>query len=175
VVRFILLRVVAAAEASLGESLDYLRFMLRASVSAFFKFVKLTSVSRYRRALPLGPFHVVRIAAARHEDCGPCVQTTVNMAKKDGIPPAVLRALVDGRPDDLPEELADTYRFVDKVLRATYDEGELREKIRARYGTRGNAALTEIALVLSSARAFPVTKRVLGYATSCKAVAIDAG
>jgi GNAT superfamily N-acetyltransferase len=40
---------------------------------------------------------------------------------------------------------------------------------------RGNEALTEIALVLSSARAFPVTNRVLGYATSCKAAAIDAG
>jgi alkylhydroperoxidase family enzyme len=170
--RFILRRVIAAAEVSFGESLDYLRFTLNASVGAFFKFVRLTGVSRYRAALPLGPFHVVRIAAARHEDCGPCVQTTVNIAKKDGIPPAVLRAVVDGRPDALPEELSDIYCFVTKVMERTYDEGDLREKIRARYGRRGDAALSEIALVLSSARAFPVTKRVLGYATSCSAVTV---
>lgn len=85
-IRFVLMRVIAAAEASFGESLDYLRFILRATVGAFFKFSKLTGVSRYRRALPLAPFHVVRIAAARFEDCGPCVQTTVNIAKKAGIP-----------------------------------------------------------------------------------------
>lgn len=174
-VRWFLLRAISSTEAALGESLDYLRFILRASVGAFLKFVRLTGVSRYRRALPLAPFHVVRIAAAKYEDCGPCVQTTVTIAVKDGVPRDVLRAVVDGRPDDLPEELADTYRFVDRVMRKTYDEGELREKIRARYGARGDEALAEIALVLSSARAFPVTKRVLGYATSCQQVSIEVG
>jgi alkylhydroperoxidase family enzyme len=173
--RWFLFRAISATEASLGESLEYVRFILHASVGAFLRFARLTGVSRYRRALPLAPFHVVRIAAAKHEDCGPCVQTTVNIAKKAGVPVDVLRAVVDGRVDDLPEELADTYRFVDRVMRATYDEGDLREKIRARYGTRGDEALTEIALVLSSARAFPVTKRVLGYATSCAKVTIDVG
>ena len=81
--------------------MDYLRHMLCASIGAFLKFVKLTSVSRYRRALPVGPFHVVRILAARHEDCGACVQTTVNMAKADGRPVAELRAVAGGRLDAL--------------------------------------------------------------------------
>jgi hypothetical protein len=174
-IRFLLGKVIDRGEVHFGEPFDYLRFILRASVRAFLAFARLTGVSRYHRALPLGPFHAVRITAARFEDCGPCVQTTVNVAKKDGLGPEILRALVAGRPEDLPEELADTLRFVDKVLRKTYDEGELREKIRARYGARGDEALCEIALVLSSARAFPVTKRVLGYATSCAAAQIDTG
>jgi alkylhydroperoxidase family enzyme len=144
VVRLILLRFVAAGEASFGERMDYLRHMLRASIGAFLKFVKLTSVSRYRRALPVGPFHVVRILAARHEDCGACVQTTVNMAKADGRPVAELRAVVEGRPDALSEDLADVRRFVDKVLCSTHDEGELRERIRARYRPHGDAALSEV-------------------------------
>jgi hypothetical protein len=174
-IRFVLRKVIDTAEVSFGESLDYLRLMLRASVGAFFQFAKLTGVSRYRRALPLGPFHVVRIVAALHEDCGPCVQTTVNIARKEGIAPTVLRSIVDRRPEALPEELADVFHFVDKVLRRTGDEEGLREKIRVRYGRHGDAALSEIALVLSSARAFPVTKRVLGYATSCENVKIDVG
>jgi AhpD family alkylhydroperoxidase len=171
-VRFFLGKAIDRAEASFGESLDYLRFILRASVSVFRQFVRLTTVSRYRRVLPPAPFHVVRVAAARHEDCGPCVQTTVNIARKAGIAPAILRAVVDGRPDDLPDDCADVLRFVGEVLRNTSAEGELREKIRARYAPRGDEALCEIAVVLSSARAFPVTKRVLGYATSCSRVTI---
>jgi hypothetical protein len=120
-------------------------------------------------------FHAARITAAHFEDCGPCVQTTVNIARKDGVAPAVLRALVDGRPEALPEEVADVVRFVEKVLARTHDEGELREKIRSRHGRDGDRVLAEIALVVSSARAFPVTKRFLGYATACSGAAIDVG
>ena len=44
------------------------------------------------------------------------------------------------------------YRFVDKVLCSTHDEGELRERIRARYRPHGDAALSEIALVISATK-----------------------
>jgi hypothetical protein len=170
--RWFVLRRIAAAESAFGECLDYLRFMLRASLGAFLKFAQLVGVATYRRALPAPAFHVVRVTTAKHEDCGPCVQTTVNMAKKDGVGVAVLRAVVEERPDALPEDLRDMYLFTKKVLDKTFDEGELREKIRARYQPNGDAVLTEIAVALSSARAFPVTKRVLGYATSCRAVKV---
>ena len=169
-VRLILLLFIARAEARLAEPLDYLRRMLRASIGGLLAFARLTRISLYRRALPVGPFHVVRILAARHEDCGACVQTTVNLAKADGRPLAELRAVVEGRPADLPPDLSDVYRFVDKLLRVTHDEGELRERIRSRYAPRGDAVLSEIALVLSATRAFPVTKRALGYATQCQKV-----
>jgi hypothetical protein len=168
-IRFLLRRALASAERSYGESLEYLRIVLRASLGAFFRFVQVALVSRYRRVLPVGPHYVVRILAAKHEDCGPCVQTTVNMARSDGLSPALLRAVVDGHP----EELAEVYRFVSGVLRASVDEMALREKIRARYGSRGDAALAEIAIVLSATRIFPVTKRVLGYARSCSQVTVE--
>jgi hypothetical protein len=118
-IRFLLRRALASAERSYGESLEYLRVVLRASLSAFFRFVRVALVSRYRRALPVGPHHVVRILAAKHEDCGPCVQTTIDMARSDGLSSALLRAVVDGNPEDLPEELADVYRFVGGILRAS--------------------------------------------------------
>ena len=171
--RWLISRKLLTLERELGESVDYLRVMLRASLTAFFQFAKLTAVSRYRKVLPVPAFHLVRMLAAKHEDCGPCLQTTVTLAKRDGVPSQLLRAVVAATPEELPEELADLYRFVEKVLRASHDEAELREKIRARYAPRGDAALSEIALVLCSSRSFPVTKRVLGFAASCSQVHVD--
>src|SRR5688572_26441911 len=66
--RWIVLRRIAAAESAFGESLDYLRFMLRASLGAFLKFAQLVGVATYRRALPAPAFHVVRMTTAKHED-----------------------------------------------------------------------------------------------------------
>ena len=171
-IRWWISRRLAVAEARYGDSLEYLRHLLRASLAAFLQFAKLARVSRFRRALPVGPFHVARILAARHEDCGGCVQTTVAMARQDGLSPAWLQAIVDGRPDALPAELADTYDFVDRVLRATHDEGAPRERLRARYGRRTDAVLAELAVVLAATRAFPITKRVLGYANACAKVEV---
>jgi hypothetical protein len=173
VLRWLISRRLLAIERELGESLDYLRVMLRASLAAFFQFVKLTGVSRYRKVLPVPAFHLVQMLAAKHEDCGSCLQTTVTLAKRAGVASPLLTAVIAGKPDDLPEEFADLYRFVERVLRASHDEAELREKIRARYAPRGDAALSEIALVLCSSRSFPVTKRVLGFATSCSQVKVD--
>src|SRR5207237_9115088 len=105
----------------------------------------LTSCACYRRRLPPAACPVVRVVSTRHEDCGPGVQMTVNAARQDGVPVSVLRAVIDSKPEDLPEDLADTYRFTAAVLRATYDEGDLRERIRGRWG---DEALVEIALAI---------------------------
>jgi hypothetical protein len=49
------------------------------------------------------------------------------------------------------------------------EEDSLRECIRQRYGDEG---LIEMALAIASCRAFPVTKRALGYAVSCSKTAV---
>ena len=51
------------------------------SLGGFLAFVKLMPLAKYRRKLPAGPYHVARIVAARHEDCGPCVQIEVDLAR----------------------------------------------------------------------------------------------
>src|SRR5438093_858876 len=83
------------------------------SLRAFFKFAKFLAVDEYRRVLPPGPCYVARIVAVRDEDCGTCVQIAVNQAKKAGVPAEQLRAVLDGNPDGLPEELRDVYRFAE--------------------------------------------------------------
>jgi alkylhydroperoxidase family enzyme len=113
---------------------------------------------------------VARLVATRDEDCGTCVQIEVNLAKKDGVSLAVIQAVLDSRPDDLPEELSDVYHFAEEVVTATGGEAPYRERIRRRYGEE---ALVELAMTMAACRVFPITKRALGYAQSCSAVSVQ--
>lgn len=167
--RRLILSRIAAAEKHLGVPLDYCRFMIRTSLRASFKFAKFLSVDEYHRVLPPGPCYVARIVAVRDEDCGTCVQIAVNQAKKAGVPPDHLRAVLERRLEALPEELREAYCFAEAVVTRNGDEDVLRERIRLRYGDEG---LIEMALAIASCRVFPVTKRALGYAVSCTAMAV---
>jgi alkylhydroperoxidase family enzyme len=167
--RRIILSRISSAEKKMGVSLEYCRFIIRASLRASFKFAKFLAVDEYRRVLPPGPLYVARIVATRHEDCGTCVQIAVNQARKAGVPAELLRAVLNGNLDALPEESRDAYRFAEAVLTVNGDEDALRERIRLRYGDEG---LIEMALAIATCRVFPTIKRALGYAVSCSAVAV---
>jgi len=168
-IRNLILKQLAREERSLGESLDYVRHILRTSLPAFFKFALFTPLSQHRRKLPPTPYRVARIVATRDEDCGTCVQIEVNLARRDGVPDDVIHAVLNDRHEDLIPELSEIYRFTKAVVEASGDEEELRQRIRERYGEEG---LVELALGMAAARVFPVTKRALGYATSCALVEI---
>ncbi len=163
--RLILARI-GAAEKDLGVPLEYCRFIVRVSLRASFKFAKFLAVDEYRRVLPPGPCYVARIVAVRDADCGSCVQIAVNQAKKAGVPAEILRAVLECKPGELPEELSDAYLFAEAVVTVNGEEDAVRERIRLRYGDEG---LIEMALAIASCRVFPVTKRALGYAVSCSA------
>ena len=158
---------ITSAEHRLGVPADYLRHMLKTSLRAFLKFTKILSVAEYRRVLPADPYHVARIVATREEDCGTCLQIEINLAKRDKVKPATIRAAVSNKPDELPEQLADVYRFAKAVVKRTGDEDIYRERIRELYGEEG---LVELAMAIAVCRVFPVTKRALGFAKSCSAV-----
>ena len=160
---------ITAAEKDLGVSLEYCRYILRVSLRASMKFAKFLGVDEYRRVLPAAPCYVARIVAVRDEDCGSCVQIAVNQARKAGILADQLQTVLDGRPNDLPEELREAYHFAEAVVTRNGQEDAWRERIRQRYGDEG---LIEMALAIASCRTFPITKRALGYAVSCSNVAI---
>ena len=89
--KFILSRI-EKEERRLGASLDYLRHILRVSLPAFFKFVKLMPMATHRKVLSIDAYHVARIVATKHEDCGSCVQIQINLAKADGVSLDTIRA-----------------------------------------------------------------------------------
>ena len=151
-------------EKRLGGSLEYVRHILRVSLPAFFKFIRIIPLAKYRRSLPAEPYHIARIVATRDEDCVTCVQIEVNLARQAGVAPELLQAALDRKPERLPDELADVYRFVEGVVSASGQEDELRQKIRQHFGEAG---LVELSLAIASCRFFPITKRALGYAVRC--------
>ncbi|MEX2138035.1 MAG: hypothetical protein WD894_02150 [Pirellulales bacterium] len=167
--RLILARI-ASVEKEWDVSLEYCKFILRASLRAFFKFGKFLAVDEYRRVLPAGPCYVARIVAVRDADCGTCVQIAVQQARKAGVPAEQLRAALDGNLDALPEESRDAYRFAEAVVTASSEQDALRERIRQRFGDEG---LIEMAMAIASCRTFPMVKRALGYAVSCSEVAVS--
>ena len=115
-IRGFILKRLNSEERQLGESVDYIRWMVQVSLRAFFRFACFLPLSRFRRVLPSDAYHVARIVAIRHEDCGICVQAEVNLALQSGVSADVLRAVVDGKPDRLPADLADIFRFTEAVV-----------------------------------------------------------
>lgn len=169
-IRNLILKRLDKEERSLGESVDYLRHIVRISLPAFFKFALFTPLAEHRRKLPPTPYRIARIVATQDEDCGTCVQIEVNLARKEGVSADLIRAVLNNCLEALPPELADVHRFAKAVVEASGQEDELRQRIREQYGEEG---LVELALGIAAARVFPVTKRALGYATTCALVEVQ--
>ena len=91
----------------------------------------------------------------RIQDCGPCVQTVVNLAKADGVDPAVLKAALAGDFDALPESLRDVARFAEAVTGATGEEETYRVRLRSVFGEE---AMVELALAITLCQMFPILK-----------------
>ena len=159
-----------SAEKRAGEPLDYLRQMFDHAPGAFWQFVKVAKAASYRSALPAAPFHVARLVAVRIQDCGPCVQTCVNIAKADGVAPAVLKSALDGDFDALPEPLGDVARFAQAVTSNSGEQETFRDRLRAVFGEEG---MVELALAITLCQTFPVLKRGLGHAKSCALVKVE--
>ncbi len=168
--RWFLHRKLNSEEKKLGVSVDYLRHVVDVSPAAFLRFASILPFANSRKVLPKDAWFVAEIVTLQHEDCGPCLQIGVNLARQAGVDPALLRAVLDGNCDDLPQEMVDVLRFTQSVLSAAGDEDELREKLRKRYGERG---LIELSYAIASSRIPPTVKRCLGYAKSCSAVAVE--
>ena len=158
-----------AAERKLGESLDYMRHMARVSLGSFFTFAALPVAAWTNRNVPADAYYTALIAATKYEDCGPCVQTVVNLAREAGVPAETVRAILERRLAAHDPDLDEVYRFATAVAENSGREEELREALRARYGEAG---LVELSLAIVRGRVYPTLKRGLGYATSCSLVEV---
>jgi alkylhydroperoxidase family enzyme len=161
---------IRSTEKKTGEPLDFLRQMFDHAPGAFWQFVKVAKASGYRNKLPAAPFHVARLVAVRIQDCGPCVQTCVNLAKADGVEPPVLKATLAGDFDQLPEPLGDVARFSQAVTSGNGEQEAYRDRLRAVFGEEG---MVELALAITLCQTFPILKRGLGHAKSCSLVKVE--
>lgn len=154
-------------EQALGVPLEYLHYMSLHDPSAVAKMGLLKPLANHRRRVSVEALHLARLQAIRVEDCGECVQIEVNLARKAGVPPEFLRAVLSEQIENLPGDLADVVRFAWAVATSANDEEVLRERLRHRYG---DAGLIELSVGIASARFFPTLKRALGFSRSCALV-----
>ena len=155
-------RQIDAQEQTLGVPLEYLRHIAATSRSAFFKFAFLTPMAHHRTAVSVAAQAVAHILASRHADCGTCLQISVNLAQKAGVPVTVIQAVLDDEPADLTEALADVYAFVKNVLEEGGSDDELRERVHHRYGDEG---MVDLAFAVATAQMYPTAAATTAMAS----------
>ena len=99
--RWLIHRKLDAEEKKLGESVDYLRHVVDVSPAAFLRFSSILPFANSRKVLPKEAWFVAQIVALQEEDCGTCLQITVNLARQSGVDAALLRAALDGDCHDM--------------------------------------------------------------------------
>lgn len=147
----------------------YMRAMLAASPSAFMKFANVTKLATHREAAPAEAAFAAKLVGALAEDCGPCTQLVVNMAREARVDPAQIEAVLRRDVDAMSADTALGFRFAEAIAFDLANAEEIRESVRAAWGDKGVIDLT---LALQVGRLFPMVKAGLGYAKECRRVQV---
>jgi hypothetical protein len=124
----------------------------------------LWKLGAYRRDVPVEPYYAAKITSAIAADCGPCAQLAVAEAERDGVDAAIVRALVEGRADRLPEPARLGVALARGTLARDGSDETARGEILARWGRR---ALVSMAYAIAVAQAYPAVKYALGHGRAC--------
>jgi hypothetical protein len=162
-------RRLGAFERAFRYDASYLREILDASRRAFWRVSRLQALAGHREEVPAGPWYAAKLVATMLEDCGPCTQLVADMAEREGVAPPVIGAVVAGREEGMPAEVALGYRFARAVLARHPDADQLRDEVVRRWGRRG---LVSLALGITGSRMYPTLKYALGHGRACSAVRI---
>ena len=92
-------------EKRIGEPLELAHEMLKASPGLLTKYFMAAPLMSYGRSASATALHIVRIAALRAEDCGPCVDIGAAYGRVSGVEEQHIQAARQGRYDVLPEDL----------------------------------------------------------------------
>jgi hypothetical protein len=157
-------------ERAFNYDAGYMRDVLDASPTAFFKFSMLSGLTPHRAA-PSAALAAAGIAATLREDCGPCTQIGVDIAERRGVEAEVLRGILAGDERAMGETAALAWRFANASLErdmATADP--LRDEIVRRWGQK---ALVAISLSIVTGRMYPTLKYALGHGKTCSRIVVS--
>jgi hypothetical protein len=167
--KWFLRRQIAAFERTWNYDASYIREMIDADPRAMMVFGKVQGLSQYRKDVPLAAYCAAGLVAVMAEDCGPCTQLGIDMAQREGVDAAILRAIVARDYAAMPEEVALAVRFTEATLRHAPEADDLREEVLRRWGKRG---LISLAFSMLSARVYPTLKYALGHGRACTRLVI---
>jgi hypothetical protein len=167
--KWLMRRRLGAFERDFAYDASYMRDILDADMAAFMALARTMTMTQYHKDVPAAAWHAAKIAATLHEDCGPCTQLVVTMAERDGVDPAVLRAVLAGDARRMPPEAALSWRYACAVLARDPDAADMRGEILERWGER---ALVSIGFAITAGRLFPTLKYALGHGIACTRVTV---
>jgi hypothetical protein len=145
---------------------QYLRMLFDLSPRAFLRFRHVLGNASFSESVPASALFTVKFLAIAREDCGPCAQLTLDMAREAGVCASDLAALVARSPDRLGSDARLAWDYAQAVLDHAPEATNWCEKVTA---TWGPPALATLALALVTARSFPAMKQALGLApVSCQ-------
>ncbi|RED51408.1 hypothetical protein [Aestuariispira insulae] len=148
---------------------DYMLHMLERTPGVMNGLNAMSKLSSYRKKTPLNAHMAARLQGVLMEDCGPCVQLTVDMALEAGMARDEIEAVLTGDLAAMAEDTALGYRFAAAILARSDDQDVARAAVRTAYGEE---AVIEITLATQVSRFFPMIKTGLGYGQSCSMVTL---
>jgi hypothetical protein len=167
--KLLLVQQVSKLEQRFDYDAAYMHQMLEVSPGAFLKFSILTGLVDRNAASPEA-IAAARIATTLLEDCGPCVQISVDMAAAEGVDPEILKAIVLGNEEAMGDDAALGWRFARACLARDMELADpLRDEIEARWGDRGVLAMS---LAITTARMYPTVKYAMGFGKACSRVMV---
>jgi hypothetical protein len=143
---------------------SYMRDVLDADPRAVLAISKLDAMSAYRKDVPPAPYFAAAIVGGMAADCGPCTQLVIDMAQRQGVDPAILRAVIAHDVTAMPYEVALAVRFAEASLRHAPEADDLREEVVRQFGKCG---LVSLAFALTASRLYPTLKYALGHGRAC--------
>jgi hypothetical protein len=166
---WLLQRSVSKFERTWNYDARYMHEMIEADPRAMLAFGKVQALTKYRKDVPPAAHCAAGIVAVMHEDCGPCTQLGLDMALREGVDPAILRAVVARDFAAVPYGVALAARFAEASLRHAPEADDLREEVVRQFGKRG---LISLAFAMVAARSFPTLKYALGHGRTCTRLTI---
>lgn len=145
---------------------SYIEELADASLGAFQAFEAAMPMGRYHQAAPADLLFVAKIAAMREQDCGPCTELGVKIAREAKVPEAVIRGALHGGKGLNAEQL-DVYNYARGVTANEELDEELLPRLQARWGKE---VVAEFAIAIVAARLYPTLKRALGHSKSCSLI-----
>jgi hypothetical protein len=163
-------RQIKSFEERYGYDATYMTAMLDEAPAAFFKFAKILPASSHRRRTPKEAYFAVKVVAALSEDCGPCTQLVVEMAREAGMEDGQIEAVLRGDEGRMSADTLAGYRFASTVAHRDPAAGEARTAVRERWGAE---SVVELSLCFAIGRVFPVVKTAMGHGATCRVVEVS--
>jgi alkylhydroperoxidase family enzyme len=163
-------RILRVTSKRYGYDTSYLDHLLTESPAAFFKFAAVAKAAAHREVVPVDARFAAKITGAVAEDCGPCVQLTIDMALEAGMPKDQVEAVVRRDTGAMNASTRLGFQFANAVASHAADADQYRDAVRAQWGEKG---VIDLAMALQIGRLFPMLKAALGYAKECRRVTVD--